>query len=182
MGGPLIHHEPESTDQLQIHAQAWQIFHNSGWHIYFERLQGFDKEVSLEFALNLEGGNSQVRGMWIIVTEEAIAVVSGFPHFGQQWFTRKSTLLAFPEKFLQGVELVMPKGKGYDQVMLPQTWDDIALFIHKYITCEGCYSIIFSYHFMLLAYLCFQNMFYALNLSHYVLSSTNLMAWTMKRY
>lgn len=60
MGGPLVHHDPKATYQLQSHLQAWNFFYNSGWHIYFEHLQGLNEEVDLEFALNLEGGSSQV--------------------------------------------------------------------------------------------------------------------------
>ena len=45
--------------------------------MYFERLQGFDKAIIVEFALNLEVSHSRVRGLDISVTEEDILIVSG---------------------------------------------------------------------------------------------------------
>lgn len=51
---------------------------------YFKRLQGFDEQTMLEFALNIdeEGDSSQVRGLRVSTLEQTIASVSGFPHIG----------------------------------------------------------------------------------------------------
>lgn len=92
MGGQTVRHEPENTEQVRRNADVWQVFLNAGWHVYFDRLQGFDESITVEFALKLEGNHSIVHGLDIFVTKEAISIVSGLQRRGQKWFSRKSPL------------------------------------------------------------------------------------------
>jgi len=67
---------------LELYPEAYQIFLQAGWIDYFRRLQEFDSQQVLEFALNLNEDHSIVRGVRIPVTEEAIIEVSGLPANG----------------------------------------------------------------------------------------------------
>ena len=107
----------------------------------------------MEFALNLEEESSQVCEVDVPVTEEAIAEVSGLPHNGERWFSRRTSLPEFPEAFLHAGESIAQKGRGYDQNSLPHPWGEVAEFVIKYITCEGRYSTVFKYHLRILAHL-----------------------------
>lgn len=78
MGGQDVRHKLKSTEQVQCNADVWKVFLDSRWHVYFERLQGFNEAIIVEFVLNLEGNHSRVCGMDIYVTEEAISISSGF--------------------------------------------------------------------------------------------------------
>lgn len=62
----------------------------------------------------------------------------------------------------------MPKHRGFDRTYLPYRWEDVALFIQKFITCEGHFRIIFNYHFQLLAHLRTGKL---INLPYYLLNS-----------
>ena len=53
-----------------------EVFRTAGWLQYFERLQGHDDYVALDFARNLEGNHSEVRGVPIEFSEQAIAEVT----------------------------------------------------------------------------------------------------------
>ena len=48
---------------------------------------------------------------------------------------------------------VRRKGKGFDRTSLPFPWDDVDLFIKKFVTCEGHFWIVFNYNFQLLTHL-----------------------------
>ena len=80
-----MRHKPLTTEKLQSHQQACQIFQDVRWMTYFEWLQGFDEHTTLEFTLNLdeEGESSQVWGLRVSTSEETIASVSGLPRIGQ---------------------------------------------------------------------------------------------------
>ena len=90
-------------------------------------------------------------------------------------------MTGFLEDFLVGDETVRTNKKGYDRAALPQLWDDVALFIQKYITCEGQYMTVFRYHFKVMVSLHFQVHDYALNMPFYLKSALNQMARVDKR-
>jgi len=69
MGGSIVRHEPITLAQLQQNREAYQVFQNAGWIVYFEKLQGFDPEIALEFTQNLRLPRTLVRGLLIWVTE-----------------------------------------------------------------------------------------------------------------
>ena len=83
MGGRSMQHEPEDTTRVQNNQEVWKVFENAGWNVYFDRLKGSNEEIVTEFTLNLREGSSWVREIEILVTEEAIAEVSGLSQNGQ---------------------------------------------------------------------------------------------------
>jgi hypothetical protein len=50
MGGFAVRHEPVTLDTLRWHPEVYIIFEDVGWVAYFERLDGFDSDISVEFA------------------------------------------------------------------------------------------------------------------------------------
>jgi len=82
------------------------LFQNTGWKIYFEILQVFDVEKTLEFTQNLIGEKSRVRCVEFFVTEEIIARVTGLPQEGKQWFGRRTSLVHVVEEFNREGELL----------------------------------------------------------------------------
>jgi len=75
-------------------------------------LRGSNEEITAEFALNLGEGSSQVCRIEILVTEEAIAEVSGLPQNGQRWFLRRTALPEFLGAFFTGRRRHSAKGSG----------------------------------------------------------------------
>jgi hypothetical protein len=58
MGGQSVRREPTL---LQVTEQAREILQHLGWTEYFNRLQGYDMNITLAFFQNLQGGVSMVR-------------------------------------------------------------------------------------------------------------------------
>ena len=78
--------------------EVYQFFQDEGWLVYFEKLKGFDKEVTVKFANNLQEGRSIVRFIVILVTKETIYNVTGLDPIGERWFVRRIPSLEHEEK------------------------------------------------------------------------------------
>ena len=55
--------------------------------------------------------------------------------------------------FVRGEEMLQQKGHGISINSLPPPCDTVTLGIQKFLTCEGRYTILYHYHFKLLALL-----------------------------
>ena len=67
---------------------------------FFERLNGFHCEETLQFALNLTETHSEVWGLRIEVSEAIMAKVTGIPQVGRAWFGRRVPTTAVVQDFL----------------------------------------------------------------------------------
>jgi hypothetical protein len=148
MGGQSVCREPTL---LQVTDQAREILHCLGWTKYFNRLQGYDTNITLTFFQNLQGGVSMVRDIQILVTEEIIAEVTGLPNEGIQWTGKYTTLKEVMESFVEPREELDKKGKGLNPNALREPWRELEGVIQRYITCDGRYNVVRPCHLKLLA-------------------------------
>jgi hypothetical protein len=153
MGGSAIRNEPATTALLEQYPEAYQIFEQAGWLNYFRRLQGYNEQQVLQFALNLREHHSVVNGVRISVTEEDIAAVSGLPTDGARIFSRKHTIKDAQQNFFLPEEQVILKGRGIQLSSLPLPWPGVAKFIKHYLTCEGRYQVVYQHELLLLSHL-----------------------------
>ena len=79
MGGEPDCHEPSNVSMLRQNPEALEVFKVAGWLQYFEKLEGYNNFVALDFAMNLEGDRSVVRGVPIDFSDKAIAEVTNLP-------------------------------------------------------------------------------------------------------
>jgi hypothetical protein len=153
MGGSAIRNEPATTALLEQYPEAYQIFEQAGWLNYFRRLQGYNEQQVLQFALNLQEHHSVVNGVRISVTEEDIAAVSGLPTDGARIFSRKHIIRGAQQNFFLPEEQVIFKGRGIQLSSLPPPWPGVAKFIKHYLTCEGRYQVVYQHELLLLSHL-----------------------------
>ena len=59
MGIPA-RYEPSNKRELRRNAAVFAIFQAAGWTEFFERLNGFHHEATLQFSLNLTETHSEV--------------------------------------------------------------------------------------------------------------------------
>ena len=79
MGGELVRHEPSKVSMMRQNLEVLEVFMAAGWLQYFEKLQGYNNFVALDFAMNLEGDRSVVRGVPINFFEQVIVEVTDLP-------------------------------------------------------------------------------------------------------
>jgi hypothetical protein len=153
MGGSAIRNEPATTALLEQYPVAYQIFEQAGWLNYFRRLQWYNEQQVLQFALNLQEDHSVVNGVRISVTEEDIAAVSGLPTDGARIFSRKHIIKDAQQNFFLPEEQIIFKGRGIQLSSLPPPWPGVAKFIKHYLTCEGRYQVVYQHELLLLSHL-----------------------------
>ena len=78
MGIPA-RHEPPNMRELRRNAEVFTISQLAGWTKFFQPLNGFHHETTLQFALNLTETHSEVWGLHIEVSEAIVAEVTGPP-------------------------------------------------------------------------------------------------------
>ena len=61
---------------------------DAGWYSFFERIRGFNVEVSLEFARNFAGTQVNFVSMSFEFSEALIAEVTRLSIEGDQWFRK----------------------------------------------------------------------------------------------
>jgi hypothetical protein len=100
MGGSTIRNEPATTTLLERYPVVYQIFEQAGWLNYFRRLQWYNEQQVLQFAVNLQEDHFVVNGVRISVTKENIEEVSGLPTDDTRIFSRKAHYQGCPAELL----------------------------------------------------------------------------------
>ena len=118
MGLPA-RHEPLNTQELRNNPAVFAIFQATGWIEFFEGLDGFNREASLQFALHLKDTHSEVWGLRIEVSEAIISEVTALPLVGKAWFERRIPTMVAREEFLREGEHVQISKRGIVLQSLP---------------------------------------------------------------
>ena len=172
--GILARYEPSNTRELWRNAAVFTIFQAAGWTDFFECLNGFHCESALQFALNLTETHSKVWGLHIEVSEAIMAEVTSLPQVGRTWFRHQTPATAAVQDFLMEGEQVQMRQRGIVLQSLPQPWNQVAIFLKKYITHEGRYQTVYNSELPLLSHLCHRIL---LNIPYYLLNDLHHMAW-----
>ena len=81
------------------------------------------------------------------------------------------------DAFLEPFELMQGIEKGTRRKSLPIPWGEVALCMCKFLTCEGRFSLVFSYQFKILNHLRHQKY---INMSYFLWKSLELMRKMVK--
>jgi hypothetical protein len=64
--------ELEGAELLEVYPQMAQRFKDAGWFEFLTTFQGYDEQVSMEFALNFDGHEVEIGKMLMLVTKKTI--------------------------------------------------------------------------------------------------------------
>ena len=67
--GQVVIIEPKGDELLEAYHQMDQRFKDVGWFEFLTTFQGYDEQVSMEFALNFDGHEVEIGKMLMLVTE-----------------------------------------------------------------------------------------------------------------
>ena len=172
-------YEPGGLVVSEIHRDCIPILEQKQWIGFFEIFDGFCEGVALEFAHSFDGKRATIGNLTIRITEDSIAHVTGLPQIGERYSKTKHFKDKSWAPFISRsrVESVNWK-KGIPRSWLIHPWDELAYLIHKFITCEGRFSIIYLYHIKLLQHLrgdC------EINMPYFLLQSFSKMAKAIQK-
>ena len=142
--------EPEGLDLALRDEGVRKAFKDAGCWNFCEKLKGGHAQVTKEFALNFIGLNSKVSMLEIQVSPEVIANVTEIPRGGQEWFKNFKFDMNPCKEFLKEAYVNEDLTKAVPRSYVKEHYAILLTCIQKYLTCEGRYNKVYSYHFKLL--------------------------------
>jgi hypothetical protein len=171
--GQVARIEPEGVELLEAYPQMAQRFRDAGWFEFLTTFQGYDEQVSMEFALNFDGHEVEIGKMLMLVTEQTIAKACRLVVGGERWWKKEHVVTEFVNQFLLPDKQNPDWRRGIPRSWVRPEWHTALVVIHRYITCEGRFSLIYIYHIRILMHL---NGDYPLNLPYFLLKSLTKMS------
>jgi hypothetical protein len=165
--------EPEGAELLEAYPQMAQRFRDAGWFEFLTTFQGYDEQVSMEFALNFDGHEVEIGKMLMLVTEQTIAKACRLVVGGERWWKKEHVVTEFVNQFLLPDKQNLDWRRGIPRSWIRPEWHTTLIVIHRYITCEGRFSLVYIYHIRILIHL---NGDYPLNLPYFLLKSLTKMS------
>jgi hypothetical protein len=150
-----------------------QKFKDAGWFDFFSTFQGHDEHISMTFAHNFDGFESVVGKLLMHVTEHSIAKACKLPVYGERWWKKENLVMEFVNQFLIPEKKNPNWSQGIPHSWVRKEWHTAMLIIHRYITCEGIFSLVHLYHIRLLIHV---NGDYPLNLPYFLLKILSKMS------
>jgi hypothetical protein len=171
--GQVARIEPEGAELLEAYPQMAQRFRDAGWFEFLTTFQGYDEQVSMEFALNFDGHEVEIGKMLMLVTEQTIAKACRLVVGGERWWKKEHVVTEFVNQFLLPDKQNPDWRRGIPRSWVRPEWHTALVVIHRYITCEGRFSLVYIYHIRILMHL---NGDYPLNLPYFLLKSLTKMS------
>ena len=147
--------EPLNSRKLYENPEVVDLFTREHWISFFDRIQGYDEEVTEDFLMSLRPHSKthatvSFRALTLELTPNFINRIVGLP-LGLSWSKEEKSLGQVAKKtFFLLEEHPVEHKNGVRRTSLPPLWSEVSYKIMKYITCEGRFSIIYGYHFRLL--------------------------------
>jgi hypothetical protein len=98
--GQVARIEPEGAELLEAYSQMAQRFKDVGWFEFLTTFQGYDEQVSMEFALNFDGHEVKIGKMLMLVTEQTITKACRLVVGGERWWKKEYVVTKFVNQFL----------------------------------------------------------------------------------
>ena len=121
-----------------------------GMFSYCEKLEDFHQQLFEAFALSYDGRTTVICKEEFMVDEADITKITGLPRIGECWFKMiVPTNIEF-RSYLQPQHKNLIWKKDIPMSFFEPKWKALLKAIFVYITCEGRYNRVMSYHFKLL--------------------------------
>lgn len=150
-----MRNESLNSARLHEHPKVVALFTRANWMPFFEKLHGYDEEVTEEFSLSLTPHSKthatvSPRGLTIEITLEFISRVNCLP-LGLPQSKEEKPLGQFTKNtFFQPDEHPVEDRNGIKRKSIPYSWDEVSYQIIKYLSYEGRYNMVDVYHFRIL--------------------------------
>jgi hypothetical protein len=131
------------------------------------------------FAQNFDGFGSVVGKLLMHVTEHSISKACILLVYGEIWWKKENVVMEFVNQFLILEKQNTNWNKGIPHNWIRKESHTALLIIHRYITCEGRFSLVYLYHIRLLIHI---NGNYPLNLLYLLLKRLSKMSKRVKSH
>jgi hypothetical protein len=125
-------------------------FEQDGCMIFCERIQGYNVQLTKEFALNFNGVNTVIVEVTFPISKETISATTKIPIQGEKWFKGMPLELMFYIDFLKLQYRKQKIGATIPMEYLLEPYEKLLRVIQRYFTCEGRFDRVYQYHIRLL--------------------------------
>lgn len=152
MGGDKNRMERSLCALWEESKELWTNVVNDNLEPYVRKIHGQDHKITDRFVKSWSKGVLSVYGAEFKIDEPFIAEVIGLSMEGKKFYRerKKSALSIFYDKQSERSIVRKNMDEGYNRKDLLTLWADIAEFIMRYITLDGRYASIVSYHLTIL--------------------------------
>ena len=165
--GKINRFDPTDTSWATKFPKCAALFRGAGWFSFFEKIIGFNLEVSHHFSQNLINGTVTFNTLKFELMEDLIAEAIGIPIDGESWF-KKIPFSFDPNDFLLLGNKALDWSKGVHLENFKPEWREAICIVQSYITCDDRFASIFKYHIRFLQHLNQQS---RMNLPFFLLKS-----------
>ena len=150
--GKTNRYDPTDTSWENNFPERAALFKREGWFNFFEKITGFNLEVSQHFAQNFIKDTVTFDTLKFKLTEELIAEATDVSREGELWF--ENIPFSFdPKDFLLPEIEALEWGKGVHSDKFKPEWKEAIGIVQSYVTCEGRFVVVFKYHIRFLQHL-----------------------------
>lgn len=173
MGGKCKH-EPEGIEELRAKAQVTKVFHKFNLLEFFNKFQGYNNQLALEFAEGFVSNFVVLKGHEIPITPNSIHEFMGLPKTREDLIKREqcvSLLSQFHPSNEPKAEIYSTQGhvQKIKRETLPEKW------LMRYLSCEGQHPTLMCHHLKLLTCLRYKK-YQQCNLSKFLYQNLQKMA------
>lgn len=145
-----MRNEPEGLDITLKNKEVERAFKQVGCWNFCKKLQGGHAQVTKEFSLNFTGLKSKVGMLELQVSPNMISTVTEIPRGQESWFKNFKFDMNPCKEFLKQEFIDSDLNKFVPKSYVKVSYAHLLTCIQKYLTCEGRYNKVYSYHFKLL--------------------------------
>ena len=159
-------------------SQGFRILQKASCIPFLHNFFGYNKEVTRQFVESFNGQKSQIGNLTLCISENFISQVTGLPQIGEKWFKKQHMDEKAWTLYINKSRKAHNQVHGVARSWLKSPWDELAYLIQKYVTCEGCFNLVFLYHIRILQHL---NQKKLIDMPYYLLHSLQKMSMQVKK-
>jgi len=133
---PLVRVKTNDVQTLLSYDNAREDLERNGWHLFIEKFQGFNLQVTQEFALTFDGCREKIGDVQLEVIEELLRQATRLPIVGQKWF-KNAKVEEVPWTLLFTSRKIASCDQGMLNSFLKPIWHDLLAVVKQFITSEG---------------------------------------------
>jgi hypothetical protein len=145
-GGIVVKTEPSYMHLFDEEPMVKEVFQRVGCLSFFQNMQRGHPEVARKFTLHFDGLKTKVGDLEFEVSETSIAKTTRIPNTGERWFKSMTLNVSFSMDFLKPDYQIENLSKGVPRSHLVEDFDKMLKIIHRKLTCEGRFNVLYQYH------------------------------------
>jgi hypothetical protein len=150
VSGKVMRFEPHDLKLVNANPTIIVSFEQVGCIRFCEKIQGYNAQLTKQFALNFTGVSATIVGITFQVSEETISVVMEIPMQGEKWFKGMALDTSCYIDFIKPEYRNRKIGANIPSEYLLEPFEKLMKIIQKYFTCEGRFDKVHQYHIRIL--------------------------------